>query len=310
MHIRKFLVLSTILSILFLTTQARTSQENESYAGDETCMECHEEIYEGFWQNIHGVKGDPRTPAGRGKNFVCEFCHGPGATHSEEGEGGGILALTAKSAEPQEKKNDICLQCHNKGKVAMWASSEHETRALTCGSCHSVHQNNPKYLARASQPELCAECHRKITPQLLRQSHHHIREGKMKCSNCHNSHGTIADKLIDAQDINLKCFECHANIRGPFLWEHPPAVEDCLACHAPHGSSRAALLNARPPYLCQRCHSNAIHSGVNQLQARNRTQVGRSVYTALNNRGFYRGCLNCHSKVHGTNHPSGKNLVR
>lgn len=308
MQIKIFFLFFVIISVLLLTAEAQSSDEDESFAGDETCMECHEEIYAGFWENIHGVKGDPRTPAGRGKGFVCESCHGPGAVHAEEGEGGGILALSARSPEPQEKKNAVCLQCHNKGKVAMWAASEHEIRALSCANCHGVHQNNPKYLARPTQPEVCAECHRKITPQLLRQSHHPIRERKMKCSNCHNTHGTIADKLIDAQDINLKCFECHADIRGPFMWEHPPAVENCLACHVPHGSARAFLLSSRAPYLCQRCHSNVTHPS--QLQARNSRQAGRSVYVALNNQGFYRGCLNCHLKVHGSNHPSGKNLLR
>ena len=131
MQIRRFLVLATIISIVFMTAQAQSSEEVEGFAGDETCMECHEEIYESFWENSHGVKGDPRSPAGRSNDFVCESCHGPGATHAEEGEGGGILDLRAKSPESQEIKNAVCLQCHNKGKVAMWASSEHETRALT-----------------------------------------------------------------------------------------------------------------------------------------------------------------------------------
>jgi DmsE family decaheme c-type cytochrome len=294
--------------ILFLPLNAHSSEEEGDYAGDETCMECHEEIYQGFWTSIHGIKGDPRTPAGRNEEYVCESCHGPGATHAEEGEGGNIAYLSADSSESQQKKNDICLKCHNKGKVAMWHASEHEIRALSCANCHNVHQENPKYLAKPTQTEVCAGCHRPITPQLLRQSHHPIRERKMKCSDCHNSHGTIADKLIDAQYVNEKCFECHANIRGPYLWEHPPAVEDCLSCHVPHGSSHAFLLNGRTPYLCQRCHSNVDHPS--QLQAKNRTQSGQSVYTALNNRGFYRGCLNCHLQVHGSNHPSGKSLLR
>ncbi len=202
----EYLSIFVSLSLFFFSSTVQRSLLEGNYAGDETCMECHEEIYESFWENIHGVKGDPRTPAGRSEDFVCESCHGPGATHAEEGEGGGILWLSAKSSESQDVKNKICLQCHNKGKVAMWPSSEHETRALSCANCHGVHQKNPKYLAKPTQPEICAECHRKITPQLLRQSHHPIRERKMKCSNCHNSHGTIADKLIDAQDINLKCF--------------------------------------------------------------------------------------------------------
>ena len=64
----------------------------------------------------------------------------------------------------------------------------------------------------------------------------------MKCSDCHNSHGTIADKLVDAQYSNLKCFECHANLRGPLLWEHPPVVEECLTCHTPHNTSNIYLV--------------------------------------------------------------------
>jgi len=297
-----------VLSLLSFSFNSHGSQEKGDFAGDETCMECHEDIYQRFWENIHGTKGNPRTPAGRNAGFVCEGCHGPGATHAEEGEGGNIAPLRAGSAEPAQKKNNVCLQCHSKGKVAMWHASEHEIRALSCANCHNVHQENPKYLSKPTQTEVCVGCHRQIKPQLFRQSHHPVREEKMKCSDCHNSHGTLADKLIDAQDINLKCFECHAKVRGPYLWEHPPAVEDCLACHVPHGSSQAFLLSGRPPYLCQRCHSNVDHPS--QLQAKNRSQGGQSVYTALNNRGFYRGCQNCHIQVHGSNHPSGKSLLR
>jgi len=303
-----FIFFCTLLMVLILSLNVHGSQEDGEFAGDETCLECHEEIYLDFWQSAHGISGDPRSPAGRYAGFVCESCHGPGATHAEEGEGGDIADLSAGSSESPQIINDVCLKCHNRGKVAMWHASEHEIRSLSCANCHNVHQDHPKYLAKPTQTELCTGCHRRVTPQLMRQSHHPIRERKMKCSDCHNSHGTIADKLIDAQYVNEKCFECHANIRGPFLWEHPPAVENCLACHVPHGSSRAFLLSGRAPYLCQRCHSNVDHPS--QLQAKNRRQSGQSVYTALNNRGFYRGCLNCHLQVHGSNHPSGKSLLR
>jgi len=37
---------------------------------------------------------------------------------------------------------------------------------------------------------------------------------------------------------------------------------------------------------------------------------GLSAFQALNNRAFYRNCLNCHSQIHGSNHPSGKSLGR
>jgi len=303
-----FIFFWTFLMVLIFSLNAGGSQEDGDFAGDETCMECHEEIYNDFWKNIHGIKGDPRSPAARNEGYVCESCHGPGAIHAEEGEGGNIASLSAGSPEPPQKKSDVCLDCHAKGRVAMWQASEHEIRSLSCANCHSVHEENPKLLAKPSQTEVCVQCHRQISPQLLRQSHHPIREQKMECSDCHNSHGTIADRLIDAQYINLKCFECHAKVRGPYLWEHPPAVENCLACHVPHGSTQTFLLNGRAPYLCQRCHSNVDHPS--QLQAKNRSQGRQSVYTALNNQGFYRGCLNCHIQVHGSNHPSGKSLLR
>ncbi len=298
----------TFFWVLLLSFNCHSSGKPENLAGDETCMECHEEIYETFGQSTHGIQADPRTPAGRSHGFACESCHGPGVDHAEEGEGGNIMELSAESSESPAIKNAVCLKCHDRGKTAMWHASEHELRSLSCADCHKVHAGNPKYLSKPSQTEVCAACHRKITPQLLRQSHHPIREEKMTCSDCHNAHGTIADKLIDAQDINLKCFECHAKTRGPFLWEHPPAVENCLACHVPHGSTQAFLLNARTPYLCQRCHSNVGHAS--GLQARNTGSAGQFVYTALNNRGFYRACLNCHLQVHGSNHPSGKSLLR
>ncbi len=307
MQAKFFIVLCTALSIFLLSGVTQAAEEAQ-YAGDETCMECHEEIYEGFWKNIHGIKGDPRTPAAQHGGFVCESCHGPGSVHAEEGEGGNIIALNARSKTPATQKNDVCLNCHSKGKVARWKNSTHDTRALSCANCHNVHQDYPRYMTKRTQTEVCTPCHRQITPQLMLQSRHPIRDGKMKCSDCHNSHGTIADKLVDAQHVNLKCFECHAKTRGPYLWEHPPVVEDCLSCHVPHGSTQAFLLNSRTPYLCQRCHSNVNHPS--DLQARNSQQAGQSVYRTLNNRGFYRGCLNCHSSIHGSNHPSGKSLLR
>jgi predicted CXXCH cytochrome family protein len=81
-----------------------------------------------------------------------------------------------------------------------------------------------------------------------------------------------------------------------------------MTCHAPHGSSHSGLLRAKLPYLCQRCHLNSGHAG--ELQAISKSEGDRSVYVALNNRGFYRGCMNCHSAIHGSNHPSGKSLLR
>jgi DmsE family decaheme c-type cytochrome len=277
----------------------------DNYAGSETCMECHEDDYASYMKNRHGVKSDPRTPAA---GLGCEACHGPGAAHAESDGEEPIRSLKADADGSAEEKSAACLQCHNKGKQALWHGSEHQRRNLSCESCHNIHNNYPDNLVTENEVDTCARCHKNIRAQMLRQSHHPLREGKMRCADCHNTHGTVADKLVDAQTVSQKCFECHAQLRGPFLWEHPPVTEDCLTCHTPHGSMHSGLLKAKAPFLCQRCHANVGHPG--ELAARSSTDKGQSVYRVLNNSVFYRACLNCHVAVHGTNHPSGKSLVR
>lgn len=310
---KKSLIFLPVLLLLFLGFNARKSVGEAGYAGPEVCKGCHEDRYESFMKSVHGVKADPRSPASK---MGCESCHGPGAAHANAGGGkgvGGIMPLSPRSSTPADKVNVTCMGCHERFPIAMsralWKGSVHQTRDVSCANCHSIHAGYPKSLAKPTQPEVCSGCHKQIKAQLQRPSHHPIREGKVNCSDCHNPHGTVADKLLSANSINEKCYECHAEKRGPFLWEHAPAVtENCLTCHTPHGSSHDKLLVVKRPFLCQRCHSNSRHPGT--LYALRPEQAGQSVYTALNNRVFYRACSNCHSQIHGSNHPSGKALLR
>jgi predicted CXXCH cytochrome family protein len=60
--------------------------------------------------------------------------------------------------------------------------------------------------------------------------------------------------MVKADSVNDACYSCHADKRGPFVWEHPPVRENCVNCHDAHGSHHDKMLNARMPFLCQRCH--------------------------------------------------------
>lgn len=284
---------------------ASAQPESGGYAGTEACVECHQEAYESYRMNRHSIAADARTPGARSG---CESCHGPGVDHAESEGENPIRSLKSGSGAPPDVISATCLQCHTKGKQALWQGSRHQSRNLSCSDCHSIHANNEVNLIEKRQETTCVKCHPDVRSQMLRQSRHPIREGKVKCADCHNAHGTIADNLIDAQTVNQKCFECHAHTRGPFLWEHPPAVEDCLTCHTPHGSARSGLLKSRAPYLCQRCHANVGHPS--EVTARSSADARQSAYRVLSNRAFYRACLNCHVQIHGSNHPSGKSLVR
>jgi DmsE family decaheme c-type cytochrome len=103
--------------------------------------------------------------------------------------------------------------------------------------------------------------------------------------------------MIKADTANLLCYKCHADKRGPFLWEHPPVEENCLTCHNPHGTKAAKLLTEKVPNLCQDCHDEQRHPGV--PYDANNTFIG----TSPSNKLYARACLNCHSVIHGSYAP-------
>jgi predicted CXXCH cytochrome family protein len=90
---------------------------------------------------------------------------------------------------------------------------------------------------------------------------------------------------------------------------HEPVAEDCSNCHNPHGTTAENLLKARPPFLCHQCHTP--HGGqVAQIVGQNQIAAQLSATSSGKNGVNYtmaRGCLNCHTQVHGTNNPSTTN---
>jgi DmsE family decaheme c-type cytochrome len=131
-----------------------------------------------------------------------------------------------------------------------------------------------------------------------------VREGKMACSSCHNPHGSISNvkNLKTGSSVNELCTGCHTEMRGPMLFEHAPVRENCTTCHDPHGSSNDRMLVVRMPMLCQRCHIASKHPAT--------LYDTDQITTNKSNRMFGRSCVNCHSNIHGSNHPSGQFFMR
>src|SRR5438132_9467247 len=50
---------------------------------------------------------------------------------------------------------------------------------------------------------------------------------KVGCTSCHNPHGGEGGKMLVDLTVNNVCYTCHAEKRGPFLWDHPPVRENC-----------------------------------------------------------------------------------
>jgi DmsE family decaheme c-type cytochrome len=271
------------------------------YAGDDTCLVCHESEGKALKLTLHGKGQNPRTPSAQ-NGRTCETCHGPGQAHAESG--GDTTKIRRLTALPPREASDTCLTCHDRGNHANWKGGMHDSRNLTCITCHSIH--NPKsdkaQLKTASVIETCATCHKTEVAKLQRSGHMPVREGKMTCVSCHNPHGTTNVRMLRVGNwINETCVSCHAEKRGPFLWDHAPVREACNTCHDPHGSNNQRMLVAKLPMLCQRCHIGTRHPS---------TIYDGAQLAARSNRLIGRGCVNCHAQIHGSNSPAGNAFLR
>lgn len=276
---------------------AAPGQPAAGYAGEATCLSCHsDQTYSG---TPHGHAFNARTPAA---TLGCESCHGPGQKHAESGDPELIRRF---SVIPPSEASDTCTACHNRATHALWDGSQHDQRNVSCISCHSVHapQGNAQLRAR-TEMTLCATCHRNVTNRQHRFNHMPVREGAMTCTSCHNPHGSTNVRLLRAgTTVDESCTSCHADKRGPYLWEHAPVSESCVTCHDPHGSNNDRMLVSKPPFLCQRCHVTSRHPPtVYEGYILNNSQNANKVSA--------RACLVCHQLIHGSNAPSGRAFLR
>lgn len=298
-------------------------REHQPYAqgGTQTCLSCHNApAVSSILKTPMGVAGDARTPMGQ---HGCETCHGPSGYHAKLKMVDGKLILppilfkkpkidVGVSASPVAVQDKVCLGCHQGGMPINWIGSPHQTAQVGCASCHNVHALRDPVLARSTQPRVCFTCHQDIRAMTYEYSHHPIREGKVVCMDCHNPMGGPGPYLLKEFTVNQTCYQCHANKRGPFLWEHQPVRDNCLNCHTPHGSNQQWLLREPVNFLCDSCHSTMANQSSGSFGGAHTIPFGNqfgnpTVNPEMSNQ---RDCVNCHSEIHGSNSPAGAYFIR
>src|SRR2546427_265860 len=142
-------------------------------------------------------------------------------------------------------------------------------------------------LLRQSQPQLCYSCHSTVQAQFALPTHHRVPEGLLKCTDCHNAHGTNNQPMLRKTAWEV-CVDCHTEKRGPFVFEHAAVkVEGCAGCHSPHGTvNRQLLLRREGRFLCLQCHVDPFAPNVPH---------GRLGFPTKGE------CARCHVAVHGSN---------
>ena len=292
-----------------------------AYTGAERCTSCHRAESLEYAKTVHA-----KLPAIPNSATGCEMCHGPGKAHAdgeEAAQGDDAKTFAANKlifsfgANPSEN-SQRCMQCHQSSRTQKeFAHSEHSNHGVACNACHSTHlveaarapkhtvpgsaQENffsvPKLpeetrwlhnsLLKKSQPELCFTCHGTIRAQFALPTHHRVPEGQLKCTDCHNTHGSMNSAEL-VKSGSETCVGCHAEKRGPFVFEHPASkIQGCVACHTPHGSiNRMLLVRREQRLLCLQCHVNPIAANVPHSRLGFQTKGD---------------CSRCHAAIHGSN---------
>lgn len=279
--------------------------------GSATCLGCHNAApVNNILHAAHWAKGDPRTPAAQ---HECESCHGPSEAHVKGFETGGFVepAIVFKGPHisPVAVRNGACLGCHQDATRMNWRGSPHQRNDLSCVNCHTIHQPTDLVRERPTQAAVCFRCHTQQRAESFEYSHHPMREGIVICSDCHNPHGSAGPKQLKEFSVNETCYNCHADKRGPMLFEHQPVRENCLNCHTPHGSTEARLMKERMNFMCSSCHS-AVSNNSGGAFGGAHSVPGSLTVPFIPYLANQRTCLNCHSQVHGSNSPNGAYFFR
>jgi DmsE family decaheme c-type cytochrome len=192
--------------------------EEVNTVGDKLCSRCHREQADAVDHSMHA-----NTELFGLAGASCESCHGPGKTHAKSKEPEDILNPAKLDGE---EASTACMGCHeNTRHLQQWLGSTHESLDVGCLNCHSVHANNTAMLKSQTETETCVACHQKVRSDIQKRSVHPLRDmtradgvGEMECSSCHNPHGTVGERLVDANTVNDKCYECHQEKKAPVLW--------------------------------------------------------------------------------------------
>lgn len=309
------------------TKKATTPQVNpDDYAGAEVCSGCHSDEAQQLQKTPMAVLLTDKYPI---EQRGCEACHGPGKAHVDALSNGNpdFASLIYSPARHTPQENAIrCLGCHQEKRLlggkekdekqSLFHRSRHLGAGVTCIDCHDPHLLPPKEgskpglplqamfnvprtsterdwlnnrLLRQTEPTLCYSCHQERQADFQLPVRHRVNEGVMKCTDCHNPHGTLVQRELKGAATEQVCYSCHVEKRGPFVYEHAPVrVEGCLACHVPHGSiNRNLLIRRQDRQLCLECHVSP--------QAVNVPHPHVSFQTLGE-------CTRCHVEIHGSNY--------
>lgn len=294
------------------------------YSGPDACRDCHKHEAIEYEKTSHAKLTFPGADyirgceachgPGKAHGDSVQAAHGDDAQIAQAMKDYPVFAFKGSADENMSR----CLTCHATSKQQqLFEHSTHAGHGVFCGDCHAAHlvdavkdaskgsvtsaqfhfyqlpqladENRWLHnsLLKQSEPQICYSCHQTIQAQFAQPVHHRVPEGLIKCSDCHNAHGSDNAAALTSAGSET-CVKCHVEKRGPYVFEHPAAkIQGCVACHNPHGSTNRQLLVRREGrQLCLQCHEG-FHAQLGVPHSRLSFQTSGE-------------CVRCHVTVHGS----------
>jgi predicted CXXCH cytochrome family protein len=266
------------------------------------CLTCHAD------KKAADIKGTVHPPTVRD----CLTCHDP---HGSDNKNQLLKPLSG------EKKENLCLSCHQTGLNVSVKGSRHAALDMGCDTCHTTHktgaeatQENQFHLTKTA-PALCLDCHDPKDAE-LQKAHQNQPFGTVNCLECHDPHQSASLKLmrrfmhapfeakscetchepakdgkvvLTKSDVKSLCVTCHddtGKLIDTAKVPHPGAAGDCTDCHSPHASSQPGLPKTNSVSICLGCHNDT-----DELRKK----------PAHHQPAFVQGCATCHEPHGGEN---------
>lgn len=264
-----------------------SAQENPRVS--KVCLDCHEGRDTTLVDTAHRLSGAALD--GPEARIACTDCHVGDHRHYEDDPAQYPMTNPSKLGAAAEGR--ICSSCHqNTHQQNMAERNVHARNDVNCSACHSVHQSKHPALLQKTEITLCLGCHSDVKGQFAKPYRHPVEDGVVKCSECHMTLDETSREL--SRNGTNVCMKCHAEMQGPFPFEHPATLDfsteegGCLSCHDAHGSYLPRMLKQplEPPHfqLCSQCHSVPGHNS-NVMHG---------------TRWAGKACNDCHTDIHGS----------
>ena len=180
-----------------------------------------------------------------------------------------LVAAASFSAAGQNKANELCASCHDKGQKL--AGTAHAN--VACTQCHQKHEEYP-HPANIPKPA-CASCHVDAGKDFAQGVHGVAaskgNQGAPECGTCHGDPHEVLNPQNAAFRKNVPdtCGMCHSevaehykgSIHGQAIGRGEMSAAVCTDCHGEHlilskKNSASPVAGANIRETCGQCHGN------------------------------------------------------